>query len=183
MVRAESLAPANPAAGVSARLSAAGAASTAQVATGFLEGRCGEAGSRCRIKVQASESLRELVQGIAVVFPKIHGRIVIDGSRASGKITLSGTIKTKIGKVGNGATVEVTVEPTASTVVSETAGEVVLSDVRVTASGAGMQGAESLTLRFRHNGAQEAWFEVTRSDIQVGDKSHTVRLVLPLVRG
>ncbi|MDP9348947.1 MAG: hypothetical protein M3P24_07390, partial [Gemmatimonadota bacterium] len=171
------------AAGVSASLSAAGAASTAQVATHSLEGRCGGAGSRCRIKVQVSEGLRELVQGVAVVFPRINGRIAIDGSRASGKITFSGTFKTKVGKVGNGAPVEVAVEPTASTVVSETAGEVVLSNARVTASGAGMQGGENFTLRFRHNGAQEAWFEVTRGDIRVGDKNHTVRLVLPLVRG
>lgn len=179
VVQAEPLASAQRTTDLATR--SAGASSFA--ATRSLEGRCGEAGNRCAIRVQASESLHQLAQGIAVVFPSIRGRIDIAGARASGKIALTGAFRTRLGKAGNGARIDVVVEPTPSTLVTETATEVVLTDVRVTASGAGMEGAQNVTLRFRHNGGREAWFEVTRSDIRVNDQSHTVRVVLPLARG
>lgn len=163
---------------------ASGAAGTAAGAlpTRKLEGRCGAAGDRCRIRVGVSESLRRSVEDAAVVYPRMSGAITLSGGRASGRIELTGALKSRVGQVGDAEAVRVVLEAVPATVVTELPGEVVLQGVRVTGEGAGMAGAVTATVRVRHDGASAARVEVTRDDVRVNNQSHTVRVTLPLIR-
>jgi hypothetical protein len=172
VVRATPLTPASTPAAV-----AAGPAT----ATRALRGSCGEPGNRCRIGVQASSSLLEVTDGVAVVFPAIRGAIQIEGAGATGEITLSGTLKVKAGKVGDGEQVSITVQATPATVATQTASEVRLTNVRVIGSGSGMKESVSTDLRVQYSGSR-AEVRIERSDVRVADRLHSVRITLPLVR-
>jgi hypothetical protein len=161
-----------------AQPSASGASATT---TRTLRGSCGEPGNRCPIGVQASSSLLEITDGVAVVFPAIRGAIHVQGATATGEITLSGTLKVKTGRVGDGEDVSITAQATPATVATQTASEVVLTNVRVLASGAGMKESVLTTLRVQYSGSR-AEVRIERSDVRVADRLHSVRVTLPLVR-
>lgn len=149
--------------------------------TRSLRADCGAPGKRCAIRVQASQGLLDAADSLAVVFPRQSGEIRIQGTTASGSLTLGASLRAKAGMTAAGAEVTVTAEATPETRVTETDREVVLSNVRVTGTGAGMQESTLVTLRVRYSGAS-ASVVVERSDVRVGGEAHRLRIVLPLVR-
>lgn len=149
--------------------------------TRSLRAECGAPGARCAVRVQASQGLLGAADSLAVIFPTQSGEIRIQGTTATGTLTLAGSLRAKTGMTATGAEVTVTAEATPETRVTETDREIVLSNVRVTGTGAGMQESVPATLRVRYSGASASVF-IERSDVRVGGGTHRLRVLLPLVR-
>lgn len=156
-------------------------AAASAAATRTLAGSCGDVGNRCGIQFQVSDGLLALADSVALVYPAESGVIIINGATASGELTLTGTIKSKIAQVSDGEQVTVVAAATPATVVTETATEVTLTNVRVTGTGAGMSGAVTTTLHVPFSGTG-ASVRIDRTDVRVGDQTHSISVILPLVR-
>lgn len=166
-----------------ASLAASGAAANAvpTPTTRTLSGSCGDVDHRCDIQFQVSEGLLALADSVALVYPAESGTITVGGTGASGSLTLTGTLRSKIAQVSDGEQITVVATATPATVVTETASEVTLTNVRVTGTGAGMNGEITTTLHVLYSGAS-ASVRIDRNDIRVADQTHSISVSLPLVR-
>lgn len=164
------------------------AAAASGLPTRALRGDCGAPGRRCAgATVQVSPSLVEMVDTLAVVFPRVSGEIRIEGGTARGALRLVAPLRVRVGGGKNAATVpgRVVAEPTAATVATEAGGVLTLTNVRVRGE-SGRQSAETVqTLTVQVDGAR-AWvvlehaFQATLDD--AGPQPVTVAARIPLVR-
>jgi hypothetical protein len=170
-----------------ARLAAPRAAAlTAPTRT--LRGDCGGPGKRCAgLTVEVSPNLLALVDTAAIVYPRIGGTLTLSGTTASGALVMEAPVRVRLASKANAATVPVriTAQATPSTVVTETAGHITLSNVRVIGE-SGATHAETLyTLSIDYAGAQ-AFIRLTHSfETTVANGSRepvTVVAQLPLIR-
>jgi len=169
-----------------ARLAAPPAA--ALTATRTLRGDCGAPGRRCAgLTVEVSPNLLALVDTAAIVFPRIGGALTLTGTTASGALVMEAPVRVRLASKANAATVPVriTAQATPSTVVTETAGHITLTNVRVIGE-SGATHAETLyTLSIDYAGAQ-AFIRLTHAfetTVANGKKEPvTVVAQLPLLR-
>ncbi|HEX7240706.1 MAG TPA: hypothetical protein VF263_10590 [Longimicrobiaceae bacterium] len=113
-------------------------AASAAVETDSVVTRCGDPSNRCTtLTVEASDNLVDRVENAAAVYPRIQGVLRVAGATATGRVEMSAAVRAQLGsgQTAENVTVVGLVEPTASTVVTETATAVVLSHVRFRISG------------------------------------------------
>jgi hypothetical protein len=164
-------------------------AAAATAPTRSLRGDCGGPGKRCAgLTVEVSPNLLGLVDTAAIVYPQIGGTLTITGTAASGSLTMLAPVRVRLSSRANAATVPVriTAQATAATVVTETAGHLTLSNMRVIGE-SGATHAETLyTLSVDYTGTQ-AFIRLSHSfetTVANGSKAPvTVAAQLPLVRG
>lgn len=142
-------------------------AEAAEVAlpTRALRGACGAPEARCTgLQVQVSDNLDPYVTAAAVVFPQIGGEIRINGSMADGALVLDAPLRLRLTSGVSAVTVPVriTIRATSSTIVTEVAGALTLSGVRVHVESSQDSGEETMTLQIHYDGAG-AWLEVERN--------------------
>ncbi len=167
------------------------AAPRVQLATGttrVLRGACGGAGNRCSaLSVQVSPNLLERVDTVAVVFPRLSGEIRVSGASATGRLVLTAPVRARLASKASAVTLPstITAEPTASTVVTETAGRVTLTHVKVTGRSAARTAETLTTLVVTYEGSQ-AWIRLEHGFQATlgpdGPENVTVAARIPLLR-
>ncbi|HET7231505.1 MAG TPA: hypothetical protein VFJ16_15960 [Longimicrobium sp.] len=163
------------------------AAATAPTRT--LRGDCGAPSKRCTgLSVEVSKNLLALVDTAAVVYPQLAGQINITGTTASGALVMTAPVRVRLASKANAATipVRITAAATAQTVVTETAGRVTLTNVKVTGESAATKSETLYTLVVDYSGTQAYirlghQFETTVANGQ--REPVTVSAQIPLVRG
>jgi hypothetical protein len=169
------------------RLPAAPAAVTSP--TRSLRGDCGTPGKRCAgLAIEVSRNLLALVDTAAIVFPRISGEIAINGTTATGALAMLAPVRVRLASRANAVTipVRITAAATPQTVVTEVAGRVTLSNVKVTGESAATRSETLYTLVVDYSGAQayirlSHQFETTVANGQ--REPVTVSAQVPLVRG
>jgi hypothetical protein len=163
------------------------AAATAPTRT--LRGDCGAPGKRCAgLTVEVSQNLLSLVDTAAIVYPQLSGQIAINGATATGALTMLAPVRVRLASRANAATipVRITAAATAQTVVTETAGRVTLTNVKVTGESAATRSETLYTLTVDYAGAQ-AYIRLTHqfeTTVANGQREPvTVSAQIPLVRG
>lgn len=139
------------------RLPAAPQNAAATAATRSLKGDCGAPGKRCGgLSVEVSSNLLTLVDTAAIVYPRLSGEITINGATATGSLVMTAPVRVRLQSRANAATipVRITAAATPQTVVTETAGRVTLSNVRVTGESASTRSETMYTLNVDYSGAQ-----------------------------
>jgi hypothetical protein len=130
---------------------------TTTAPTRSLKGDCGAPGKRCTgLVVEVSRNLLDLVDTAAIVYPQLSGEIRISGAAASGALVMYAPVRLRLQSRANAATVPVriTAAATAQTVVTETAGRITLSNVRVTGESGSTTATTTYTLTVDYTGAQ-----------------------------
>jgi hypothetical protein len=165
------------------------AAAAVATPTKTLRGDCGAARNRCgALTVEVSQNLRDLVDTVAVVYPRVGGQISISGATASGQLQLVAPLRVRLGGGRNSVAVpsRITAIPTATTVVTETAGRITLTNVRIHAESGQHAGDTMTTLVVEYQG-EAAYIRVRHSfDATLGaDRTEpvTVAARIPLHRG
>jgi len=135
-----------PAAGtifpVGSRFSAASLASVVALAspgsTASVSVQCGPFEIPCTGTATASQNLLDLAEEAAVLFPAISGTLTREGAGATGSIAVSASLRIRLkgGSTAETIQVEALLEPTDTTVFSETPEKIELSYVRHRISGA-----------------------------------------------
>jgi len=162
---------------------------TVTAPTRSLKGDCGAPGKRCAgLSVEVSSNLLALVDTAAVVYPQLSGEMAISGASATGSLVMLAPVRVRLASRANAATipVRITAAATAQTVVTETAGRVTLSNVRVTGESGSTRSETLYTLTVDYSGAQayirlNHQFETTVANGQ--REPVTVSAQIPLVRG
>lgn len=157
--------------------------------TRALRGDCGPAGRRCAdLTVEVSPNLLETVAAAAVVYPHLSGEIRLNGTSATGSLTLSAPLRVRLQSGANATTVpaRITAAATPATVVTETAGRITLTNLRVTGESAGGRGETTATLTVEYEGAR-AWIRLSHTlEASVGAggarEAVTVAARIPLAR-
>lgn len=157
--------------------------------TRSLKGDCGAPGKRCAgLAVEVSNNLLTLVDTAAIVYPQISGQINLNGATATGALSMLAPVRVRLASRANAATIPVRITATATpqTVVTETAGRVTLSNVKVTGESASTHSETLYTLTVDYSGAQayirlSHQFETTVANGQ--REPVTVSAQIPLVRG
>jgi len=157
--------------------------------TRSLKGDCGAPGKRCAgLSVEVSQNLLALVDTAAIVYPQLSGQINISGTTANGALAMLAPVRVRLASRANAATipVRITAAATPQTVVTETAGRVTLSNVKVTGESAATKSETLYTLTVDYSGAQayirlSHQFETTVANGQ--REPVTVSAQIPLVRG
>ncbi|HEX6746296.1 MAG TPA: hypothetical protein VF092_03195 [Longimicrobium sp.] len=162
---------------------------TTTAPTRSLKGDCGAPGKRCTgLAVEVSRNLLELVDTAAVVYPRLSGEIRINGAAASGELVMEAPVRVRLQSRANAATVPVriTAAATAQTVVTETAGRVTLTNMKVTGESGSTKGTTTYTLTVDYSGAQ-AWIRLSHdfeTTVANGNREPvTVAAQIPLARG
>ncbi|MBV9108744.1 MAG: hypothetical protein JO306_05025 [Gemmatimonadetes bacterium] len=157
--------------------------------TRSLKGDCGGPGKRCAgLAVEVSRNLLDLVDTAAIVFPRLSGEIRITGATATGALVMDAPVRLRLASRANAATVPVriTAAATAQTVVTETAGRVTLSNVKVTGESGATNASTTYTLTVDYSGAQ-AWIRLSHSFETTAANGNrepvTVAARIPLLRG
>jgi hypothetical protein len=125
--------------------------------TRSLRGDCGAARNRCgTLTVEVSPNLRDLVDTLAVVYPRVAGEIRITGATAAGQLSLDAPLRVRVGGGKNAVAVpgRITAIPTAATVVTETAGRITLTNVTVRGESGQHVGETTTTLVVEYQGEQ-----------------------------
>jgi hypothetical protein len=164
------------------------ALATTTAPTRSLTGDCGAPGKRCAgLSVEVSQNLLSLVDTAAIVYPQLTGEIRISGAAATGALVMYAPVRLRLQSRANAATipVRITAAATAQTVVTETAGHVTLSNVKVTGESGSASASTTCTLTVDYSGAQ-AWIRLSHSfDTTVANGNRepvTVSAQIPLVR-
>lgn len=137
--------------------------------TDSLATDCGDPGNRCAgLSATASENLLSLVEEAAAVYPRITGRLRISGATASGEFNLATTIRVLLqsGASAESVDFEALIRPTATTVVTEDASEIRMTNVyfRIGAgNGSRTASRESVTTLVIPKGASNGSIAVTRT--------------------
>lgn len=100
---------------------------------------CGAPNDRCTgITVTGTNNLLDRVEDAAAVYPEVEGTLRISGGRATGQVDLNTDIRVLLqsGQTAENVTVNALLRPTSSTVVTETASQIVLTNVFFRISGA-----------------------------------------------
>lgn len=100
---------------------------------------CGNPGTPCSgLTVTATQNLLDLVEEAAVVYPSIAGGFDVNGGDVSGSIAASASLRIKLesGQTSESVEVNAVLEPTAGTQVTETATDVIFTNVLHRISGA-----------------------------------------------
>jgi hypothetical protein len=175
--------------GTAARIPVSPNTAAAATATTSLRGDCGAPGKRCAgLTVEVSRNLLQLVDTAAIVYPQLSGEIRINGASATGSLVMLAPVRVRLASRANAATVPVriTAAATPSTVVTETAGRVTLTNVKVTGESAATHKETTYTLTVDYSGAQ-AWIRLSHdfeTTVANGTREPvTVAAQIPLVRG
>ncbi|HEX8904093.1 MAG TPA: hypothetical protein VF771_04585 [Longimicrobiaceae bacterium] len=162
---------------------------TATAPTRSLKGDCGAPAKRCTgLSVEVSRNFLDLVDQAAVVYPQLGGEIRISGASATGELVMTAPVRVRLASRANAATVPVriTAAATAQTVVTETAGRITLSNMKVTGESGATRGETTYTLTVDYSGAQ-AWVRLQHSfetTVANGNREPvTVAAQIPLTRG
>jgi hypothetical protein len=160
----------------------------AVVPTRTLRGDCGGPGKRCAgLIVEVSPNLLGLVDSTVIIYPQIGGTLTLSGTSASGALVMYAPVRVRLASRANAATVPVriTAEATAATLVTETAGHLTLSNLKVTGESGATHSQTSYTLSVDYSGTQ-AWIRLSHSfETTVANGTRepvTVAAQLPLVR-
>lgn len=132
-----------PRSGVRAR---AAASTLAATGTDSVVSRCGDAQSRCDgLTVSASSNLMGMVEDAAAVYPRIEGTLRIAGSGVSGGLTMSTAFRAQLksGQSAENVVINGRIEPTAATRASETASELVFTQMLHHVAGSADSGSEA----------------------------------------
>lgn len=165
---------------------------TAEAAVAFptraLRGDCGTPANRCAtLSVEVSPNLLALVDTVAVIYPRVTGEMQISGTTARGALQLHAPLRVRLGSRVNATTVpsRITAEATAATVVTETAGQVTLSNVRVIGESGQQRSETTTTLVVGYEGAR-AWIRLDHDfEAAIGANGRepvSVAAEIPLVR-
>lgn len=156
--------------------------------TRALRGDCGTPANRCAtLSVEVSPNLLALVDTVAVVYPRVTGEMQISGTTARGALKLHAPLRVRLGSRANAATVpsRITAEATEATVVTETPGQLSLSNVRVIGQSGQQQSEATVTLVVGYEGAR-AWIRLNHNfEAALGSNGRepvTVAAEIPLVR-
>ena len=125
--------------------------------TRALRGDCGAPGKRCgELTVEVSPNLLELVSAAAVVYPQLSGEIAINGTSATGSIALSAPLRVRLESDANATTIpaRITAIATPATVVTEVAGRITLSNLRVVGESGSSRGDATASLTVEYEGAR-----------------------------
>jgi hypothetical protein len=127
------------------------------VPTKSLRGDCGAPGKRCDgLVVEVSASLLDLVDSAVVIYPRMEGEIRITGATAAGALTLVAPLRVRLSSRANATTVpsRITAAATAATVVTETAGRITLSNLKVVGESGSSRGETTATLVIEYQGTR-----------------------------
>jgi hypothetical protein len=164
------------------------AAAAVLTPTKALRGDCGAARARCStLTVEVSQNLRDLVDTLAVVYPRVSGELRITGTTAAGQLSLDAPLRARVGGGKNAVAVpgRITAIATPQTVVTEAAGRITLTNVTVRGESGQHVGETSTTLTVEYSGEQ-AFIRMRQSfDAVLGQDRHepvTVAARIPLHR-